>query len=458
MNRTFLCESESISLGCSAANPDIMREASVGSEGHPHDCARPCKFAGRPQGCSKGASCVRCHLCEWHGRGLDPYPLNKDGTPWVYQAPPEKKPEKLRQPYGVAEATAAAQTLGGKLCQLGLGDNADYVNLCGVVTRTGLEDSILREFAPGYDLSASFDAVLELLRKHLVSMGFTAAPNSMQLVEIVGRISEHDVDALRRNPVLPPSIDCSRMVDACIAQLKRVLPSSSLVLGVYKSRARICDSDNASRLHKDDVLLTEGDVTKALFPHNSQTRSTPLDDERLFDRYDQFCADVRRNHPSLELPSCRAASRGDLSGFTRQLISSVQSYNEKRSDRKDELIFDNVNVWIPRDSKRIVLLPRAYSQDLQYPLSSHHIERLKSSLADKFQALPEGAALVFFGQSLLHQALMGESFDCGTGSLEGRYLVLSSRRHAHRGSLRDHLGLDLGLPNPAGAAPDHDGL
>jgi len=37
---------------------------SVGSVGHPHMCAAPCKFAGK-HSCKDGASCTRCHLCTW---------------------------------------------------------------------------------------------------------------------------------------------------------------------------------------------------------------------------------------------------------------------------------------------------------------------------------------------------------------------------------------------------------
>ena len=426
-------------MTCGCIGNATERVKSIGSEGHPHSCSLPCKFAGRPQGCSKGSSCARCHFCDWHGKGLDPYPKNKDGTPWVYQAPPEKRTKQKWVPHGLAEGTDSPG-----ICQVNIhGDNEDYVELFTLVAATALEESVLRNFAPGYDLSQSPEAMLELQR-HLMTEGFTAAPNSSELVDIVSRIPEHDIDTLRR-VTMPPGVHSSRMVTACLTQLKQALPSGSILLGPYKLRARTCRADNASRLHKDDVLLTSSDVSTALFPpqaHSTQAYCAPgCGDEGWCAHYESFRADAAREHPSLELPPCPVA-RSDSCGLTREIIHSVRRYNETQSAREDELIFDNVNVWIPRDTKQIVLLPLSHSCELQYPLCPDHAERLKTSLAGKFQALPRGAALVFFGQSLLHQALMGRHFDCGSGSLEGRYLVLTPRKHAHRGSLRDHLGAE----------------
>mmetsp|Transcript_64079 Transcript_64079/g.152821 ORF Transcript_64079/g.152821 Transcript_64079/m.152821 type:complete len:303 (+) Transcript_64079:173-1081(+) len=40
---------------------------SVGSVGHPHECALPCKYNSKARGCKDGANCVRCHICPWRG-------------------------------------------------------------------------------------------------------------------------------------------------------------------------------------------------------------------------------------------------------------------------------------------------------------------------------------------------------------------------------------------------------
>lgn len=38
---------------------------SVGSLGHPYQCASACKYATKANGCKDGSACVRCHLCRW---------------------------------------------------------------------------------------------------------------------------------------------------------------------------------------------------------------------------------------------------------------------------------------------------------------------------------------------------------------------------------------------------------
>jgi len=38
---------------------------SVGSLGHPHSCAAACKHNGRKAGCRDGQLCNRCHMCSW---------------------------------------------------------------------------------------------------------------------------------------------------------------------------------------------------------------------------------------------------------------------------------------------------------------------------------------------------------------------------------------------------------
>lgn len=38
---------------------------SIGSVGHPHSCALPCKFSRGGRVCKDGTACRRCHLCAW---------------------------------------------------------------------------------------------------------------------------------------------------------------------------------------------------------------------------------------------------------------------------------------------------------------------------------------------------------------------------------------------------------
>jgi len=48
-----------------ASNGTLPTLVSLGSVGHPRTCAEACKFARKGRGCKDGASCVRCHQCEW---------------------------------------------------------------------------------------------------------------------------------------------------------------------------------------------------------------------------------------------------------------------------------------------------------------------------------------------------------------------------------------------------------
>jgi len=38
---------------------------SLGSVGHPHSCAQPCKYFKKPRGCKDGDKCANCHCCVW---------------------------------------------------------------------------------------------------------------------------------------------------------------------------------------------------------------------------------------------------------------------------------------------------------------------------------------------------------------------------------------------------------
>jgi hypothetical protein len=42
---------------------NLMREN--GSAGHPHACAKPCKYFAKARGCKDGAMCDHCHSCVW---------------------------------------------------------------------------------------------------------------------------------------------------------------------------------------------------------------------------------------------------------------------------------------------------------------------------------------------------------------------------------------------------------
>eukprot|EP00928_Gymnodinium_smaydae_P080428 TRINITY_DN6411_c0_g4_i1.p1 TRINITY_DN6411_c0_g4~~TRINITY_DN6411_c0_g4_i1.p1 ORF type:complete len:577 (-),score=62.45 TRINITY_DN6411_c0_g4_i1:114-1628(-) len=55
-------------VSSSDANAPLAEEAkaiSVGSRGHPTECADPCKYFSKGRGCKDGAACDRCHVCPW---------------------------------------------------------------------------------------------------------------------------------------------------------------------------------------------------------------------------------------------------------------------------------------------------------------------------------------------------------------------------------------------------------
>jgi hypothetical protein len=42
-----------------------VESPSIGSRGHPFQCAEACKYLNKKRGCKDGPLCDRCHLCEW---------------------------------------------------------------------------------------------------------------------------------------------------------------------------------------------------------------------------------------------------------------------------------------------------------------------------------------------------------------------------------------------------------
>eukprot|EP00930_Biecheleria_cincta_P047434 TRINITY_DN3288_c0_g1_i1.p1 TRINITY_DN3288_c0_g1~~TRINITY_DN3288_c0_g1_i1.p1 ORF type:complete len:425 (+),score=85.70 TRINITY_DN3288_c0_g1_i1:42-1316(+) len=49
----------------SKAQETVKPEISLGTMGHPHTCAEPCKYVRRKGGCMHGKACANCHACEW---------------------------------------------------------------------------------------------------------------------------------------------------------------------------------------------------------------------------------------------------------------------------------------------------------------------------------------------------------------------------------------------------------
>mmetsp|Transcript_9310 Transcript_9310/g.16968 ORF Transcript_9310/g.16968 Transcript_9310/m.16968 type:complete len:203 (-) Transcript_9310:156-764(-) len=60
---------EDSSARAEVCGASCMVEVSIGSVGHPYNCAEACKYVSKTRGCKDGASCIRCHLCKWKKKG-----------------------------------------------------------------------------------------------------------------------------------------------------------------------------------------------------------------------------------------------------------------------------------------------------------------------------------------------------------------------------------------------------
>eukprot|EP00929_Paragymnodinium_shiwhaense_P072674 TRINITY_DN3688_c4_g1_i1.p1 TRINITY_DN3688_c4_g1~~TRINITY_DN3688_c4_g1_i1.p1 ORF type:complete len:457 (-),score=70.09 TRINITY_DN3688_c4_g1_i1:176-1546(-) len=57
--------------GSSTDLPLRHLQVSLGSVGHPRQCAEPCRYVKRKGGCREGDKCPNCHLCFWRRRPAD---------------------------------------------------------------------------------------------------------------------------------------------------------------------------------------------------------------------------------------------------------------------------------------------------------------------------------------------------------------------------------------------------
>lgn len=61
---------EELPLPAVSGNATAGSPPSLGSVGHPENCAGPCRYVKRQGGCRDGANCPQCHLCFWHRRSV----------------------------------------------------------------------------------------------------------------------------------------------------------------------------------------------------------------------------------------------------------------------------------------------------------------------------------------------------------------------------------------------------
>merc|ERR1719247_2991319 len=110
--------------------------------------------------------------------------------------------------------------------------------------------------------------LISRLHWHLSAKGFTAAPDSEELIAITNEIQGGQSSGFKKidTPLgaHSASVAHSQITLASIAQLRRLFSGKSVVLGLYKARFRQGVYSSA-KIHKDDVVVSEEDVSIALF-------------------------------------------------------------------------------------------------------------------------------------------------------------------------------------------------
>jgi len=339
-----------------------------------------------------------------------------------------------------------------------------FRSLPGTISSPDLETSLGHAGLTG-DLRADATA-MQLLRDHLLTRGFTAAPHSAELVGMLNEVHRDDLhqagadfgrcvglsagqlEDFERFGFLSPPI--ARVVRASVTQLEAVLPADSVVLGAVEGTFRKGVVGGIGWLHHDEHRTSLVHLEQALFPSSLRCRlgkeaSVITDD--VFHNYNRFAARMMQEHPKLVLPDASecvvAESQDDGTGlddairtFSHRVIAALQAFNRaKAALDEDELVLDIVNVWIPKADKQIAVLPFEFSKAAVYEHDTRpSVEEAEAAgFKDEFQTFCRGTAVLFFGRYVLHQAAEGPEFiKCWHGSMETRYLVLTPRKSAHR--------------------------
>lgn len=303
------------------------------------------------------------------------------------------------------------------------------------------------------------------LRSHLSTKGFTVAPDSEKLIAAVQAMSREELNSLVKATMLP-ALYSADVIHQSLAQLRGTLPTQYSVLGPFKARYRNAP-DSAAMLHKDTIQVTQHDVRNCLFPMPDATSELSCAYKK---RYQVWKDELSVKHSGLKLPVPPSSSglvSNDLSDLTAEIITAIRDFNSAQAHPGDELVFEVVNVWIPRDVKRLIFFPLDVSIGIDYPLRDVDISKVQAA-EKSLQSFSSGSALFFFGQSILHQAFMPPGSELadgvseqtmrnlettqGDGSLEGRYLLVVQRAKSHAGSLPLAIpGLEPLDPRPMGS-------
>lgn len=93
---------------------------SVGSKGHPHNCAGACKYVKRKGGCRLGADCDLCHLCFWQRQPAKLPAQTQDGKDRETQQDLHEEPsDSTLAPQSIGKVEENSSTSEAKLSSLG---------------------------------------------------------------------------------------------------------------------------------------------------------------------------------------------------------------------------------------------------------------------------------------------------------------------------------------------------
>lgn len=329
--------------------------------------------------------------------------------------------------------------------------------LKGTISRPVLEVALGPAFCRNFSEDAN---ALNFLRSELFDSGFAPTPNSSELVRLLNAIPDDSLHnagvdfrkcvglSRRQMQTLdPPSRPVADVVLEVCAQLETALPADVVLLGPIEGTFR-GERGGIPWLHNDEHRTAQVQFEQALFPlsFSDLDRLARDDAGSIFEHYNEIRDRLHGLFPDLALPpssQCPSAegtiSDEALRTFTTSIIRAIEVYQSSRPClEREELVLDVVNVWIPRGSKRMALLPmncwggQPFEGDTRPSVS----ELEAHGLQHKFEAFSIGTALLFFGRYVLHQMAEGPDYPrCPLGSMETRFLVLSPRSRAHRCAL-----------------------
>ena len=159
----------------------------------------------------------------------------------------------------------------------------------------------------------------------------------------------------------------------------------------------------------------------------------------------------------------------DLLSFTKEIVCAIRKYNNHSCTAiENQIVLDVMNVWVPKKSKRLAILPFEHRDTKNTTAAKKDDDGFEgfvpgdtrpskieiTNFVNSFESFSEGIALFFHARHVLHQVLEGPSrtdqgsdgeegveenvgiVKCDCGSVETRYMLLGLRKCTHRFVMR----------------------